>query len=105
MEKPIAAILFANLGMLRPSGKKLMQRMQLGPVAKAKSGLMSEWCLMLCYLAHLVRDCSWPGKVALPVCKLNHQCFGVYSIETLVSSKKKCFSNALRHTLVVLEMH
>ena len=33
------------------------------------------------------------------MCRIDHRLF------QLVESKKKCFSNALRHTLVVLEIH
>ena len=42
---------------------------------------------------------------ALCVCQRAAQSVSVFAARWVSYSKKRCFSNALRHTLVVLEMH
>ena len=71
MEKTIAALMLATPRILRPYRRKAQaataingretMRASRAAVASAVFHLLSEWCPLLLYLGHIVRECNWAG--------------------------------------------
>ena len=72
MEKAIAALMLATPRILRPyrrkaqaataSSRRDTAHANKAALANAVLPLLSEWCTLLLYLGHLVRECTWAGK-------------------------------------------
>ena len=72
MEKPIAAVMLATPRTLRPYRRKAQAATAISgrdtahanraAVANAVLHLLSEWCPLLLYLGHVVRECNWSGE-------------------------------------------
>ena len=72
MEKTIAALMLATPRILRPYRRKAQAATAISgrdtahanraAVANAVLHLLSEWCPLLLYLGHLVRECTWSGE-------------------------------------------
>ena len=72
MEKTIAALMLATPRILRPYWRKAQAATAISgqdtahanraAVANAVFDLMSEWCPLLLYLGHVVRECNWSGE-------------------------------------------
>ena len=72
MEKTIAALMLATPRILHPYRRKAQAATAISgldtthankaAVANAVLCLLSEWCPLLLYLGHLVRECNWAGK-------------------------------------------
>ena len=72
MEKPIAALMLATPRILRPYHRKAQAETAISgrdtahairaAVANAVLHLLSEWCPLLLYLGHVVRECNWSGE-------------------------------------------
>ena len=71
MEKSIAALMLATPRILRPYRHKAQAATAISgrdtahanraAVANAVLHLLSEWCPLLLYLGHVVRECNWSG--------------------------------------------
>ena len=71
MEKTIAALMLATPKILRPYRRKAQAATAISghdtahanraAVANAVLCLMSEWCPLMLYLGHLLRECNWAG--------------------------------------------
>ena len=71
MERNIAALMLARPRILRPYRRKAQAATAISgcdtahanraAVANAVSHLLSEWCPLLSYLGHVVRECNWSG--------------------------------------------
>ena len=72
MEKTIAALMLASPRILRPYRRKSQAATAISgrdtahanraAVANAVLHLLSEWCPLLLYLGHVVRECKWSGE-------------------------------------------
>ena len=72
MEKTIAALMLATPRILRPYRRKAQAATAISgrdtthanraAVANAVLHLLSDWCPLLLYLGHLVRECNWSGE-------------------------------------------
>ena len=72
MEKRIAALMLATPRILRPYRRKIQAATAItgrettlanrAAVANAVLHLLSEWCPLLLYLGHVVRECVWSGE-------------------------------------------
>ena len=72
MEKTIAALMLATPRKLRPYHRKAQAATAISgcdtahanraAVANAVLHLLSEWCPLLLYLGHVVRECNWSGE-------------------------------------------
>ena len=72
IEKPIAAVMLATTRTLRPYRRKAQAATAISgrdtahanraAVANAVLYLLSEWCTLLLYLGHVVRECNWSGE-------------------------------------------
>ena len=72
MEKTIAALILAEPRILRPYRRKAQAATAISgrdtadanraAVANAVRHLLLEWCPLLLYLGHVVRECHWPGE-------------------------------------------
>ena len=72
MEKTIAALMLATPRILRPYRRKAQAATAISgrdtayanraAVANAVLHLLSEWCPLLLYLGHVVRECNWSGE-------------------------------------------
>ena len=72
MEKIIAALMLATPRILRPYRRKAQAATAISgrntahanraAVANAVLHLLSEWCPLLLYLGHVVRECNWSGE-------------------------------------------
>ena len=72
MEKTIAALMLATPRILRPYRRKAQAATAISgrdtahanraAVANAVLHLLSEWCPLLLYLGHMVRECNWLGE-------------------------------------------
>ena len=72
IEKTIAAVMLATPRILRPYRRKAQAATAIsGPdtahanraaVANEVLHLLSEWCPLLLYLGHVVRECNWSGE-------------------------------------------
>ena len=72
MEKNIAALMRATPRILRPYRRKAKAATAISDrdtahtngasVPNAELCLLSEWCPLLLYLGHLVRECNWAGE-------------------------------------------
>ena len=72
IEKTIAALMVATPRILRPYRRKTRAATGISgrdtahanraAVANAVLHLLSEWCPLLLYLGHLVRECNWSGE-------------------------------------------
>ena len=52
---------FHSLGLARPANRRSRRRYA---VCKAMQVLLTQYCPMLLYLGHLVRQCNWAGETA-----------------------------------------
>ena len=72
MDKTIAALMLATPRILRPYRRKAQAATAISgrdtahanraAVANAVLHLLLEWCLLLLYLGHVVRECNWSGE-------------------------------------------
>ena len=72
MEKTIAALMLATPRLLRPYRRKAQAATAMSgrdtahakraAVANTVLHLLSEWCPLLLYLGHLIRECKWAGE-------------------------------------------
>ena len=72
MEKAIAALMLATPRILRPYRRKAQAATTISgrdtahanraAFANAVLHLLSEWCPLLLYLGHVVRECNWSGE-------------------------------------------
>ena len=72
MEKTIAALMLATPRIVRPYRRKAQAATAISgrdtvhanraAVANAVLHLLSEWCPLLLYLGHVVRECNWSGE-------------------------------------------
>ena len=72
MEKTIAALMLATPRILRPYRRKAQAATAISGCDKAHANraavaiavfhLLSEWCPLLLYSGHLVRECNWAGE-------------------------------------------
>ena len=91
-----------SLGMARPAKRRSRLRYA---VCKAMHVLLTEYCPMLLYLGHLVRQCNWSGETAktgvfaseglhIVMCLLDH----LNMVDTLLKYERTVATGLLCHT-------
>ena len=91
-----------SLGLARPANRRSRLRYA---VCKAMQVLLTQYCPMLLYLGHLVRQCNWAGETAntgvfaseglqIVMCPLNRLNMG----DTLLKYKRTVATALLCHT-------
>ena len=84
MERTIAALMLATSRILRLYRRKAQAATAISgrdtahanraAVANAVLHLFSEWCPLLLYLGHVVRECNWSGKTTVQGHELRRCC-------------------------------